>query len=1311
MLAFGMFSMSYAAITIEPVGDGSGYDLLGAGTATDQVSAFRTASVTKTFDVDGDNIYGTAGSFFFGADDMVEGTGLNFSEHTQTDVSWATFANAGGVDNIREFANTINLDDPALTTGADRNLNAFNTRGDTGNAGAWGSILSFDFTAATPDKFRIGIWGGNEATEDDRWDPTGYRLSADGGTTWATVTGLEASGDIGGPDSGLNIVFFDVDLAGAETGTILIANQQRTAKQGGSIAGVTFDEVASGSETPILRLSAETLSLDLLASDTSTNGTITASYLAGTSSSNDIQIVSISTVQTNGFSGSVVSNLLGTANIDEAITVIYANSGALVNDGDTTNNTLTVTWTAVGSGVTNTSDVAVDVTYIKEASLLDLTPTELSLTLNIGDTSTNGTAVASFVSGTLSTDVEVISVVATNGFSAAPSSFTLSTGNVDEEIVITYVNSGSLTTHGDTAESTVVITWTESGSGVTNTTEATVDVLYIDADAPVVMNFNLGETANDYETLDGEIWNNIYFDMTSDFGSFSAIEDIYGVDLPGISISVDAPLGGRNSEDLTGEGYIAAALDSMTTSLVYNNQGAERITVAISGLEPDSVWNIDLFAGLPSTANRWQDIYINSNFVEAVDTGINGTYAHHAPLIYTNVFADADGVLEIAMDAATNDTTHEVAFIQGVILRDSTVNAAPYAYPQDISLYPGSTTNITLFGIDANGTELIYTLASMPTNGTLVTNVALPNVTYTPDDGYMGADSFTFSVSDGELSSATVTVSMMVMNQTPVADAQSVSTTPDTAVEITLSGSDGDSWPSNLTYSVETLPVYGTFTGASNVWIYTPTNGYQGADSFTFTVNDGALTSEVATVSIAIANVVPVADAQSVETAIDTALEITLTGSDEDAWPSNLTYSVETFPVYGSLIGSSNVWTYTPSNAYVGADSFTFLVNDGLANSAAATVSIDVVNSLPVADAQGLFVAPNTPLAITLTGSDSDGPSNLTYTVQSMPVSGTLVTNGALPNLTYTPTNGFAGADSFTFIVNDGVSDSATATISITVANAATDVIAGYDFDDGTGTATTAVTVEDALVTASSFGVGAGLIDLINQDNGNCNFSYLDAETNLFGTANGFDYGGAQTTFGFPDMNDADNMALAISNNDYMTFTVTPDSGYELDLSKFTFRTRVNSVQHSAERWALFSSVDGFTTNDVIAVGQTMTVNTYVNNVVDLSAAEFQNLSEAVEFRLVIYGGDQSQSSATLFDKVIVKGTVEEASAVEDPVISASVSGSSLSLVWDGGGTYNVLTNANLLNAEGWGVATNGTSPIDLEIGSDSELFYKLESE
>jgi len=75
-------------------------------------------------------------------------------------------------------------------------------------------------------------------------------------------------------------------------------------------------------------------------------------------------------------------------------------------------------------------------------------------------------------------------------------------------------------------------------------------------------------------------------------------------------------------------------------------------------------------------------------------------------------------------------------------------------------------------------------------------------------------------------------------------------------------------------------------------------------------------------------------------------------------------------------------------------------------------------------------VTQNTAKSIALTGSDSDG-DKLTYAIVAKPSHGTLT--GTAPSITYSPSSGYAGSDSFTFKVNDGKADSTAATVSITV--------------------------------------------------------------------------------------------------------------------------------------------------------------------------------------------------------------------------------------------------------------------------------------
>lgn len=178
------------------------------------------------------------------------------------------------------------------------------------------------------------------------------------------------------------------------------------------------------------------------------------------------------------------------------------------------------------------------------------------------------------------------------------------------------------------------------------------------------------------------------------------------------------------------------------------------------------------------------------------------------------------------------------------------------------------------------------------------------------------------------------------------------------------------------------------------------------------------------------ANSPPVATAQNLVTAEDTALPIMLTGSDADGDP--LTYTVLSSPGNGSLSGTPPQLTYTPAYHYNGIVSFTFRVNDGKADSAIATVSISVssLNDAPDANPQNLSTAEDTPIPITLTGIDVEN-SPLSYSIVSPPANGTL--SGTAPNVTFTPSPNFSGTTSFTFRVNDGLLNSSDATVTIAV--------------------------------------------------------------------------------------------------------------------------------------------------------------------------------------------------------------------------------------------------------------------------------------
>jgi hypothetical protein len=216
-------------------------------------------------------------------------------------------------------------------------------------------------------------------------------------------------------------------------------------------------------------------------------------------------------------------------------------------------------------------------------------------------------------------------------------------------------------------------------------------------------------------------------------------------------------------------------------------------------------------------------------------------------------------------------------------------------------------------------------------------------MTYEPNANFAGSDSFSFIVSDGILTSDPATIYIRVdgVNDAPVADAQSVTTAEDTAVAILLTGSDTEG--SSLTYIVVDPPANGTLTGDAPTLSYEPDLNFNGADSFTFKVNDGDLDSEVATVSISIT---PVNDAPD---AIDDAAEvqqyasvvIEVLANDTDAENDELSVSAVTAPMHGSAtINPDGSITYSPNATFKGGDMFNYTASDPSGASDSATVTI-----------------------------------------------------------------------------------------------------------------------------------------------------------------------------------------------------------------------------------------------------------------------------------------------------------------------------------------------------------------------------------
>ncbi len=228
-------------------------------------------------------------------------------------------------------------------------------------------------------------------------------------------------------------------------------------------------------------------------------------------------------------------------------------------------------------------------------------------------------------------------------------------------------------------------------------------------------------------------------------------------------------------------------------------------------------------------------------------------------------------------------------------------------------------------------------------------------------------------------------------------------------------------------------------------------------DTFTYTVTDSiGVVSNVATVTVtatAAPNAVPVANNVEFSTNEDVAKLINIAANDINAVSvaidgdsDPLTFvSVDALTALGGAVvveaGSQDL-TYTPPSNVSGTDTFNFSVNDGLANSNVATMTINVapVNDNPVCTDVTLSTDTNASMdidvaTVLLVGcSDIDGGTPAFDSVASQPViaGGNVADNGS-GLLVYTPATDYTGDDSFTFIVNDGQGGSVTVTALIKV--------------------------------------------------------------------------------------------------------------------------------------------------------------------------------------------------------------------------------------------------------------------------------------
>ncbi|MDG1054686.1 MAG: Ig-like domain-containing protein [Flavobacteriaceae bacterium] len=338
---------------------------------------------------------------------------------------------------------------------------------------------------------------------------------------------------------------------------------------------------------------------------------------------------------------------------------------------------------------------------------------------------------------------------------------------------------------------------------------------------------------------------------------------------------------------------VAASLTSTSIILDFQDNAYGNATIIITVTDGDINCTIDdvfdvTIAGINDgpTTNPESISVISGNTVTTLNDGVTTSVLDNdtdpegdaitSDLVTTTLngvlILNANGTFSYTHDgsATSTDTFYYRAtdgFVPGNTVSVTIyINNPPVAVTETIAVMEGGTATTTTNGstsVLSNDTDadtsdpLTAVLVTNPTEGTLTLN---PNGTfsYVHGGGNLSSDSFTYSVNDGKITGAPVTVSITVTgtNDPPIANDDNIIvplngtiTTLDND-QTSLTANDIDPDGDVLTASLVSTPTFGTITlNPGGTFSYTQNGTLNSGDSFIYSVSDGTLTSS-ATVNI-----------------------------------------------------------------------------------------------------------------------------------------------------------------------------------------------------------------------------------------------------------------------------------------------------------------------------------------------------------------------------------------------------------------------------------------------------------------------------
>ncbi len=377
---------------------------------------------------------------------------------------------------------------------------------------------------------------------------------------------------------------------------------------------------------------------------------------------------------------------------------------------------------------------------------------------------------------------------------------------------------------------------------------------------------------------------------------------------------------------------------------------------------------------------------------------------------------------------------------------------------------------------DADGTLDLasITIVDAPQHGTVTINTTTGVITYKPTSGYVGTDTFTYTVKDdaGNVSNvATVTLDVTGAHiLTSGDDVFSGDSLGLTANGIEVHGGDGADYIVTSNQAAKADTIYGgdgndvIFTGGGDDYVEGGAGddviharagndtviGGDGNDTYvvrftdtgttTITDNDGALFHGTFRPASYLSSWTPAPGATS---GFAIAGEATIVS--EGVWSLTLTDNTNATRTLTLTLNGSDL-TITESGKPQ-----TVVIKDYVNGTFGLTLEVEV-DGTPVATDDTVSTVKDLTKTINVLANDTDADGTLdvtSVTIVDSPLHGTVTVNATSGVITYKPTSGYMGSDTFTYTIKDNegnVSNVATVTLDVTGAHILTsgdDVFSG----------------------------------------------------------------------------------------------------------------------------------------------------------------------------------------------------------------------------------------------------------------------------